>query len=256
MISVIIPVTDKFSEYEKTVNDILKTKDVKVYLGVDEKYKDACKFDNKNVVIKFYKGKSKKEEIINSLHAIKKEKSGIMVIRRPLTEGEFEKMLKSSADIVTLRKQRNKFAEWWFSTWLKIIKRMFSFVYFEDISAIYFKENMFDLIESLTNLSYITRINRFVGLTEEDISTTTKATKKDYDRFSNVAQFISSILFFALCIVLSIILCTSVAVTVLSVLGGVAICLIGIVVFMISTLNFARTIYIGTLRYGKAEELV
>ena len=94
------------------------------------------------------------------------------------------------------------------------------------------------------------------GLTEEDISTTTKATKKDYDRFSNVAQFISSILFFALCIVLSIILCTSVQVTVLSVLGGVAICLIGIVVFMISTLNFARTIYIGTLRYGKAEELV
>ena len=57
MISVIIPVIDKFSEYEKTVNDILKTKDVKVYLGVDEKYKDSCKFDNKNVVIKFYKGK-------------------------------------------------------------------------------------------------------------------------------------------------------------------------------------------------------
>ena len=256
MISVIIPIIEKFSEYEKTVNDILTHKDVKLFLGVHEGYKYKCNFQNENVVVKYYKDKSKKEEIINSLHAIKKEKSGIIVLRRPLSDGEFDKLLNSNASIVTLKKRKNKFSSWWHNVWSKIIKRMFSFVYFEDISAIYFKENMFDLITSLTNLSYITRINRFVGLEQEDILTEVKSTRKEYDRASNVMQYISSVLFSALCVVLAVILCTSVAVTVLSVLGGIAITLIGVVAFMISTLNFARTIYIGQLRYGKAEELV
>ena len=87
MINVILPIIDKIEEYQKMLDYLSKRNDVKVFIGVDEKFK-IDKLSG-NFVIKYFKTKSAKEEIINSLHTIKKENGGIMVVRRPLLESEF-----------------------------------------------------------------------------------------------------------------------------------------------------------------------
>ena len=254
MINVIVPIIDYFDKYVDMINEIAKKKNVMVYCGVLERYKEHCSFP-KNVVVKVYQNSSQKEEIINSLHSIEKESGKILVVRRPLTTEEFKEIVESKEDIAIVKRSRSKVAVWWRNLWKKIIKSVFSFFFFEDISVVAFNENLFNLITSLTNLSYITRIDRFVGLEQEDILTLEKPPKKEYDRFSNVCQLISALLFFALCIVGSVILCTSVNLTVLIVMISIFICIIGLFVACVGLLNFARSIAIGRLRQGRAEEV-
>lgn len=231
-----------------------KRNDVKVFIGVDEKFK-IDKLSG-NFVIKYFKTKSAKEEIINSLHTIKKENGGIMVVRRPLLESEFTGLISKEEDIVTLNKERNKISQGWRKFWQKVIRRFFAFYYFDDISAVYFKENIFELISALTNLSYISRINRFVGLTIGEVATNEKATKRDYDRFSVTTNFLSSFLFFVITVMLSVILCTSLGNSVLNVLLAFTITFVGFVFFLIALLNLARTVAVGRLRFGRAEEII
>lgn len=254
MINVILPIIDKIEEYQKMLDYLSKRNDVKVFIGVDEKFK-IDKLSG-NFVIKYFKTKSAKEEIINSLHTIKKENGGIMVIRRPLLESEFTGLISNEEDIVTLNKERNKISQGWRKFWQKVIRRFFAFYYFDDISAVYFKENIFELISALTNLSYISRINRFVGLTIGEVTTSEKATKRDYDRFSVTTNFLSSFLFFVITIMLSVILCTSLGNSVLNVLLAFTITFVGFVFFLIALLNLARTVAVGRLRFGRAEEII
>ena len=117
-------------------------------------------------------------------------------------------------------------------------------------------ENIFELISALTNLSYISRINRFVGLTIGEVATSEKATKRDYDRFSVTTNFLSSFLFFVITIMLSVILCTSLGNSVLNVLLAFTITFVGFVFFLIALLNLARTVAVGRLRFGRAEEII
>ena len=90
MINVIVPITEKFEEYKKMVESLSKRKGVALYLGIDEKFKDE-KLEVKKAVVKYYKTKSAKEEIINSLHTLKKSAGSIIVLRRPITDEEFER---------------------------------------------------------------------------------------------------------------------------------------------------------------------
>ncbi len=255
MINVILPIIDKIDEYQKMLEYLSKRQDITVFIGVDEKFKDKI-VAGKNFLIKVFKTKSAKEEIINSLHSINKESGGIIVIRRPLDEVEFINLLHSDDDIAYLSKKRNKFSQFFADLWVKIIRRLFAFFFFEDISAVYFKEEMFDLVTALNNLSYITRINRFVGFSIGSVETTHKRTKRDFDRFSISVNFLISILFFVICILCSIILCTSFGVNVLNVVFAFAIVFVGFTLFLISLLNLARTVSVGRLRYGRAEEII
>ena len=253
MINIILPIIDKFEEYEKMLEYLSKKRDIKVYIGADEKFKDK-NFDKK-FVVKFFRSKSQKEEVINSLHSIEKKRGGTMVVRRPLSEREFEELISREEDIVTLNKSQSSFTRGWKNFWRKVITRFFAFYYFEDISTVYFKENMFELVTSLTNLSYISRINRFVGLSFGVVETTEKSVKKDFDRFTTAVNFLSFFLFLVICVMCSVILCTTLGNTVVYVLLAFTITLIGFVFFLISILNLARTVSVGQLRFGKAEEI-
>ncbi len=254
MINVLVPIVDNELAYQQMLDELSKQKDVKIYCGVRESLKDKINFP-KGVDVKTFNSKSKKEEILNSLSTDSMQEGGVMVLRRPISLEEFESLKASDADIVRLQKHRSKFAEFWTNLWKKIIRAIFAFFYFEDISAIYFKENMFKLVKNLNNLSYITRIDRFIGYKQETIESSVKPPKKDYDVFMNVAQLVISILFVALCVVWSIVFCSSGANIVIMVLLSVFIMLISLIVLLVSVLSFVRSIYVGKLDYGRAEEI-
>lgn len=254
MINIILPIVERIEDYKTMFEYLSKKKDVKVYLGVDERFKIEDNYSNFD--IKYFKAKSAKEEIINSLHTIPKERGGIMVIRRPLLESEFLDMLRKEEDIVILNKSRNNFSQMWKNFWKNAIRRLLAFYYFEDISAVFFKENMFELISALTNLSYISRINRFVGLSLGEVETSCKPAKKEYERLPAAVNFLSFFLFLVICVMCSVLLCTALGNTVLTVLLAFTMTLIGFVFFMIAILNLARTVSVGKLRYGRAEEII
>ena len=107
MINVLVPVVDNAEEYQKFISDC-STKGVKFYVGVQENLLFENK--NKNTKIVVFSNNAQKEEIINSLHAEKMEEGKILVVRRPISKEEFQKLLDSTADITYLKKRRNKFS--------------------------------------------------------------------------------------------------------------------------------------------------
>ena len=172
------------------------------------------------------------------------------------SETEFDKLKTSKKDIAYLKKKRNKFSAWWHNLWKNLIKKIFAFYYFEDISAISFNTSCFNLLSSLTNLSYVTRIDRFVGFEMEEIDTENKAPKREYDKFYASAKVVGSGLFLIFCILISIIISSSFQPLFLMILISILLCLIGAVSLFVSVLNLARTIAVGTLRHGRAEEIL
>ena len=252
MVNVILPVVEKLQDYERMLEDFSARDDVKFYVGTLSKFRSIRV--PKNAVLKVFKDGSGKEEVINALHSIEKEKGKIIVVRRPLKKEELDALLNSSADIAYLKKAKSKFANWWANLWKKLIKKIFSFYYFEDISAIMFGENTFNLISSLTNLSYITRIDRFVGFKMEEVASAHRAPKKDYDRFDAISKLVGTALFFVLTILISVIISTSFTPIILMALVSILLCVIGLFAFFMAILNFVRTLYVGTLRHGRAEE--
>ena len=252
MINVIVPVVDNPQEYLSMIKEIAGRGDCAVYVGALFKFKPLD--TPKNVVIKYYKNGSFKEEIINSLHSLPKNVGKTMVVRRPLTKEEFSSLVENRADIAYLKKPRSRFANLWSNLWKKLIKKLFSFYYFEDISAICFSENIFNLVNSLNNLSYITRIDRFVGLKEETVASTKSSPRREYDKFDASAKLVCWLLCFALLVCISVIICTSFKPVAIMVLISILLCAIGITAVFMAILNFVRTLYVGTLRHGRAEE--
>ena len=256
MINVLVPIVDRLTEYEKMIEKIALDKDAIIFVGALEEFKDKINFNKDNIKVKYFKSGSGKEEIINSLHSIDKERGKIILLRRPVSEAEFNALKTSEKDIAYLKKKRSKFSAWWHNLWKNLIKKIFAFYYFEDISAISFNTTCFDLISSLTNLSYITRIDRFVGFKTEEIATESKAPKREYDKFYASAKIVGSGLFLIFCILISIIISASFQPMFLMILISILLCLIGAVSFFVSVLNLARTIAVGTLRHGRAEEIL
>lgn len=252
MINVIVPLVEKPQEYLSMISEISKNRDCVIYVGVLNKFKDLL--FPKNVIVKYYKDNSGKEEIINSLHSIKKEVGKILVIRRPLKNEEFTALISSKGDICYLKKPKSRFSRWWANIWKKLIKKIFAFYYFEDISAILFQENIFNLINSLTNLSYITRIDRFVGLKQEEVASVKRSPKRDYDKFDAYSRLVGWTLFFVLMLLISIIISSSFKPVAIMVLVSILLCTIGIMAVFMAILNFVRTLYVGKLRHGRAEE--
>ena len=65
MINVIVPLVEKPQEYLSMISENSKNRDCVIYVGVLNKFKDLL--FPKNVIVKYYKDNSGKEEIINSL---------------------------------------------------------------------------------------------------------------------------------------------------------------------------------------------
>lgn len=254
MINIIVPIVenvDKFEEFVKKVN----SKDAKVFVGIRENLAAKFNVKSKNVEVHVYNSKSNKEEIINSLHSCNMEKGKILIVRRPLKDEEFLSLTKSTKEIVTLKANKNKFSSAIKNFMSKVVMKFFGFSYFEDISAIYYGETMFDLLSVCSNLSMASRINKYVGVEFEEVTTLEKPVRRDYSRPKNIFNLLLGILFFLGSLAGGICVCIFGPLKVLIVILVIAWLIIALVLMFISIINFTRTVAVGKLRYGRAEEI-
>lgn len=255
MINILIPIVESASEFEKFVNS-KKSKNYKFFIGIKQSLAKDFAIKSKNVEVHVYTDNSNKEEIINSLHSCNLVYGKIMILRRVPTEYEFEALEKSDKDIVTLKAKRSKFSSAVKNFVGKIVRKIFAFNYFEDISAICYGQNMYQLLSVCQNLSIASRINKYVGVEIEEIETQSKSVRKQYNRFTTALKFafmnlllLASIAGF---VCLFVFAKMTVLYGVLAVMGLVFV----VLVYLMSLMNFLRTLAVGKIHFGRAEEIL
>lgn len=254
MINVLVSATEDFEGFEKFIQENY-VRGVKFFVGVTEDNKGKIK-KTSGVEIHTYKNGSNREEIINALHKIPLKKGKIIVVRRPLTKEEFSSLCESDADIVSFKKPKNKFVSF-FKDWTrKIVRRIFSFKVFDDISAVCFGENMFEFMQVCPNLSTASRIDKFVGVECQEIETTNKSAKTLYSRFANILVLLGGILLFLGSLAGGILIFTFVKnIWIIFVLLILLWWFLAFVGLFVSLITFSRNIAVGKVRYNIAEEV-
>lgn len=255
MINILVPIVESESEFAQFIQS-KKSKNYKFFVGIKQSLSKDFVVNSKNVEVHIYADNSNKEEIINSLHSCKLSEGKIMILRRVPTENEFAALENSNKDIVTLKAKRSRF-----STAIKnlignIVKKIFAFNYFEDISAICYGQNMYQLLSVCQNLSMASRINKYVGVEIEEIETESKSVKKQHNRFATALNFV----LFSLLLLASVagFVCLfvfaemTVLYGVLAVMGLVFVVLI----YLMALMNFLRALAVGKTHFGRAEEIL
>ncbi|MBE7075801.1 MAG: hypothetical protein E7375_01875 [Clostridiales bacterium] len=255
MINVIVPIIDKVEEYENFIK-INENEKTKFFVGIREDLFEKFNINSKNVVIKKYKNGSKKEEIINALQSCKLRKGKILVARRPLSAEEFVQLEKGKGDITVLQKKRNKFSAALKKFVSNIIKFIFAFSYFDDISAICYNTNMFELLSVCQNLSTASRINRYIGVDIEEVSTNNNSAKREYSKWKAWLKLLAYIVFFSTTIAGVVLLSIYINVPIIAIIFMIFWVFVATVLLGIGLINFTRTISVGDLKFGRAEEII
>lgn len=254
MINILVSVVENPQEFARFIES-KNAKGYKFFVGIKESLAKDFVVKNKNVEIHKYKDASKKEEIINALQSCKLSEGKIMILRRVPTEDEFSMLEKSEKDIVTLKARRGKFAEALKRFMAKIIRKMFAFTYFEDISAICYGKNMYRLLSVCQNLSMTSRINKYVGLEIDEIETTSQPVKKDFTKWKTVLLFTLVTVLLVGALAGAICLFIFIEPKVLNLILIVFALLVVGLIWFIAFINLLRTLAVGNLHYGRAEEV-
>ncbi len=256
MINVIVPITKDVEEFSAFVSKYAN-KTTKFFVGVTESL--AAKFDckKKDVEVHIYKDGARVEEIVNALGSCKREKGKLLIARRPLSDDEYTKLTTSNKDIVSLKAVRSKFATKFKNFARKLIKKVFAFSYFEDISAICYGESMYELLSVCPNLSNASRLNRYVGVSVEEIETEAKPVRKEYGRAENIMNLLLGTVFFLGTILTIIFLgVTLPKIKALYVVLMVLWVVVALVCQIVALVNFTRTVTVGQLDFGRVEEII
>lgn len=257
MINIFIPIIENVEGFCEFIAKH-KEKEAHIYVGIRKSLKEkfVSNNNNSNVEIHIFDDKAKKEEIINELQKIERQKGKLLVIRRPITDEEYTALTTSENEIATLRAHHNKFVTALKNFARKTIKKFFAFSFFEDISAICYSEFLHELISSCPNLSMATRINKYVGVDVGEIETQTTPVKKDYNKFKN-AGLLSLAVFIlggsiagAGCIFAFVSPIRAIFVVLV-----IAMLFVALTIFGILLVNYTRTITVGELEYKAAEPI-
>lgn len=254
MTNIIIPVVESPKAFAEFVETKKLTK-YKIFVGIKQNLLNEFSVSNKNVEICVYPDTANKEQIINALHDCKLKRGKIMILRRVPTKDEFSMLESSKKDIVSLKAKHNKFVTACKNFVNKIIRKIFAFNFFEDISAICYGENMFQLLSVCQNLSMASRINKYIGVEIEEYETDSKSVKKDYNRTKTAILFsLATLLLLASFagLVCYFVFAQIKALHVILIIFGLI--LVSVVWFM-SLVNTIRVVAVGDLNYAKAEQI-
>ena len=256
MINVIVPITENvegFKDFIQRYNGPA----FKFYIGVTRNLKDSLG-EVVGADIFVYENNINREVMINSLHAAEEKEEGkLVVLRRPLTDEEFKQLLTSESEVTCFRKKHNKFVGFFKKITRWILRSLFALTYFDDISAVAYSENLFNLMSAVPNLSMATRINRYVGVNVEEIETTSKPARKIYNKAANVLWLVFAILFFAASIFNGVYLFVIYdRMWVIFVLLILFWWLVATTLLLLITFRFVRTVAVGDLDYDKAEPIM
>lgn len=256
MISVIVPITKDVEEFSAFVSKYAN-KTTKFYVGITESLADKFSCKKANVEVHIYKDGAKVEEIVNALGSCERERGKLLIARRPLTDDEYTKLTSSDKDLVSLKAVKSKFVTSLKNFARKVIRKVFAFSYFEDISAICYGESMYELLSVCQNISNASRLNRYVGITVEEIETETKPVKKEYNKAENIFNLLLGTIFFVGTIVSIILLgVTLPKIKALFVVLMVLWIVIALVCQIVALVNFTRTVAVGQLDFGRVEEII
>lgn len=255
MINVIVPIVEDVEGFSKFMEN-QKSKDVKFFVGVKSSLKDKLVSEQKNVEIHVFADTAKKEEIINSLNSCQLKKGKIVIVRRPLEPDEFHNLTTLNKDITIISSKKNSFLSKLKRFYGWIVRRFFAFSYIEDISAICFDEDLFELLSCCKDLSMATRINRYVGLEIGHVDTQREMVKREYNKVKNLLLLLLPSLFLVGSIVGAVLVCVLVKpIYVLTVVAAIFWITIALITWFVCFVNFARTVAVGDLRFESVEEI-
>lgn len=253
MINVIVPVVDKVEGYQNFFKQT-QSADIKFFVGIKRSLAKELTLTNQ-MEVHVFDDNVKKEEIINALHSCKLIEGKIMIARRPLSLEEFYALSQSQSDITTLKAKHGKLRTWLKNLAKSIIKKFFAFTYFEDISAICYGEDMFELICVCPNISMASRVNKYVGVSIEEIETAQKPVNKEYNKPWTIGKLTLWSLFAIASIVGGIMVFLFAKVTVIVAMLVILWYVVAIMLWFVGLINFARTLSVGDLRFAKAQEV-
>lgn len=163
MINVLVPITTFSTKYKEILLELADEEDVNLLVGISNKIKNEVAFiPNEKVFI--YDDCFDKESILNALFTKVKEGS-LVVMRQPITMKEFQKLLSNGEHIVTCKKQRNPVKAFFFKIWQKILKAFLGVnLYNGDTSVVYFSEVLLPILFESGNLSFASRVDRWIGV--------------------------------------------------------------------------------------------
>lgn len=255
MINVVVPIIDKAGEYEEFLNRI-SDRNTKIFVGVRKNLLPLIDLSRvKNVEVSVYSDNAKKEEILNALSKNIVDSGKIAIVRRPLLIEEYQALVGTEYDIAYLKQNRNKFVSFFKKLNAKILRALFAFDYFDDISAICFNENMFELVCDSNNLSMASRINRYVGVTIEEIQTRQKAVKKETTAWKNNLKLLGWTLFMLASIASVTCLAIFTKTYPVVVMFEILWLIVAVTLWILGLVNYSRANAVGDLYFKTAYEI-
>lgn len=231
MINVLIPITDRIEKYQEIIKALEDSENITVYLMAGEKLyprlvEEYSQFENFEMFC--FENGATKEEMINSVQNYI-GKGSLMVLRKPVTVKEFNKMVSSEKDVVTGKVVKNKFKTFIFRLWQKLTKLVIGVkMYSGDPSVVYFNEDLADVALRTSNLSYSTRVNRWKGASQAVATIEAPSEKKQIDKKTTIRNSIIASLIVVIGVAATVLVALYAPITITSVL--LLICLNGVCV--------------------------
>ncbi len=195
MTNILFPLTSDFENANALLKSFKKS-DCVFYVGLTSENANKIK-KSKFVKVFVYKSGSKKEEMINALG--KEVESGkIVILRKVISKQELESFIAAKSDVaVCATKKRNFISNFFYKIWAKIMKFAFDFNFYDgDVSVIAFSDRLSQVAKNVPNLSNVSRVNRWKGVSEEKIQTSSSPAKKEYDKAKSTLIFLGWIALF------------------------------------------------------------
>ena len=256
MVNVIIPITNNAKRYKKILSSLSRANNVVVLVGVVSNQINELNFlDSENIYIIEFQDSSKMEEIINGLQKYISVGS-IMIMRKPISENEFNSFVNNNKDVVTCRRNLSSFKAILFNFWQKILKTFLGVRLYEgDASVIYFAEDIASVILSSSNLSYNSRVDRWRGIEQGTVVVEGESVKTETDKKANIRNLIISLI--AIAVAVSVTTVVSIFARVNLIVGLLLFCLdfIALAIVLILLVITIFNNIVGKKQFGYALEI-
>lgn len=255
MVNVLVPIINNASGFDKILTSISSYSQVNILIGVVASQKQNLQLsESENIhIIEFQEG-SKREEIINSLQKYIVQGS-ILIMRKPISENEFNNFVNNPKNIVTCKRNLSNFKKSLLKIWQKILKIFLGVrLYKGDTSVVYFDEDISSVVLSSTNLSYNSRVDRWKGIEQGTVKVEGELVKTDIDKNVNIRNIIIAIIALAIAVTVTTVVCLFARVNLI--VGLLLFCLdfISLAIAFVLTIITIFNCLVGKRQFGFAVE--
>lgn len=249
MINVLIPVVDKPEQFLKSAREICDDINLQLVIGVTKTIANVYDFNIPNAIVKVYDDGSGREEIINALQPLLLGEA-VFIARKPFTREEFYQFINKEAQIVICEdKKMNPVSSLFNNLWRKIVRAIFGVKFFHgDTSLVYFNAGLGNVLTNVSNLSYCTRVDRWKGVTQDTVKSSSPKAKVNCDKGTGLRLLLFAILSLMIGVVATALISVFVKVNV--VIGLLVACLD---IICLSTSALLMITYLFNLKIGKKD---